>query len=256
MKFYKNKNPNTTRLSLLFVYQVVLGALPAILFIIYVIYVQRVDISAQDMDELNYTLLLGVVFIAFMFLAFTGYIALGRKYNVLVSGFRGERLLGKIAKQLNGDYIVFTNLPIRYKNNRSELDLLIVSEQGILVVEVKNHSGAIIGADNDEFWIHRKYYRKGVITETEMKNPLKQVKRQREILKNILRSNGIDVWIDSVLFFSSNPTLRLRVVPAIGIATSEDEMLGLIANYDCDGKKPTAAECEEIAKILQNHKIS
>jgi hypothetical protein len=252
MKLYKNKNANTTRLSFLFVFQVVLGALPAVLFIIYAVYVQRS--VPEEWEEFGYTLWLAIIFISAIFLAFTGYVIAARQYNVLISGRRGERILEKLARRLKGNYAVFTNLPIRYKNNRSEIDLLVISERGILAVEVKNHSGAIIGSDNAEFWIHRKYYRKGVITETEMKNPLRQVKRQREILKNILRSNGINVWIDSVLFFSGNPALKLRVDTDIDIASTETEMLSLINDYDCERKNPTFEECAEIVRILRELK--
>jgi len=250
MKLYKSRNPNTKKLSKLFVVQVLLGAFPTVLSLIFVVYIKQIDFP-EDYERLSYSLWIGLLFVALAFLAFTVYAVISRKYNVLASGFRGERMLIKIAKKLKGDYAVFANLPVRYKHNRSEIDLLVVSERGILAVEVKNHSGGIIGADNDEFWIHRKYYRGGKITETEMKNPLKQVKRQREIVKNILRSNGVDVWIDSVLFFSANPSLRTQVESAISIVTNEQELLAIIQNYECPGKTPTREQCEKIVQVLR-----
>ncbi|MCL2755220.1 MAG: NERD domain-containing protein [Oscillospiraceae bacterium] len=227
--------------------------LPTVLSTIFVVYIAQMELP-DEYEDWSYPLWIGLLFISLMFLAFTGYVAAARKYKVLASGYRGEKALEKIARKLrakNSDYYIFSNLPIRYKNNRSELDLLIVSEGGILTVEVKNHSGGIVGADNDEFWIHRKFYRGGKITETEMKNPLKQIRRQREILKNVLRSKGIDVWIDSVLFFSSNPSLRVKVDCNIDIVSSEEEALSVIANYECPGKKPTREQCDEIVRILK-----
>jgi hypothetical protein len=241
IKLYKNKPPNIEKMTLLFICQIILAVLPPALFAVYVAYVRRL----QEWDE--YNVWLGIIFISVMMLSFAGYSTAARKYNVLVSGYKGERLLVKTAKRLSGDYTVFTNLPIRYKKNRSEIDLLIIGENGVLIIEVKNHSGVITGTDNSETWIHRKYYRKGKTIETEMENPFKQIKRQREILKSILRSNGLNIWIDSILFFSGNPGLRLRVNNDIGIAATENELIGLIGAYKA--KKPPS--CEELAEIIR-----
>ena len=243
IKLYKNKNPHIKKLSLLFACQVLLGALPAVLFAIFVVYIQRLD----ELEE--YELWVGILFMSIIMLSFAGYVVAAKKYNVLVSGFRGERFLVKTAKKLNGSYTVFTNLPIRYKKNRSEIDLLIVSENGLLIVEVKNHSGVIIGSDTAKTWTQRKYYRKGKTTESQMENPFMQIKRQREILKNILRSEGVDVWIDSILFFSGNPGLRLNVESDIAIASSEEELIGLICSYEPKNLL-SAEDCSDIIRIL------
>ncbi|MCL1880641.1 MAG: NERD domain-containing protein [Oscillospiraceae bacterium] len=257
MKLYKNKNHDTkhfSMLSILFALQVLLGVVPAILFMVYVLHVQNtLALPGEDFEAYSLALMHAILFISVIFLSFTGYTILVRKYNILISGERGERALLKIAKKLKGNQHVFMNLPIRYKNNRSEIDLLVVSERGIISVEVKNHSGAVMGSGDDDFFIHRKFYRKGKITETEMKNPFKQVKRQREILKNILRSNGINVWIDSVIFFSGNPTLKLDVSPNIKVATSENEMFTLINEYITpEGKERLTTEnLGEVVKILR-----
>jgi hypothetical protein len=245
IKLYKNRNPHIKKLSLLFVYQVILGALPAILFAIFVTYVHLLD----ELDE--YNIWVGILFISIILLSFAGYVVAAKKYNILVSGYRGEKLLVKTAKRLNGNYTIFTNLPIRYKKNRSEIDLLVVSENGVLAIEVKNHSGVIIGSDEEDVWIHRKYYRKGKTTETEMENPYKQVKRQREILKNIFRANGIEIWLDSILFFSGNPGLRLEMGDKIAVASSEKELIELITGYKSQ-KPPTREECVQIIELLRD----
>ena len=122
----------------------------------------------------------------------------------------------------------------------------------MLIIEVKNHSGVISGSTTDEKWIQRKYYRKGKTIEIEMENPLKQIKRQREILKSILRANDLDVWMDSILFFSGNPGLRLKIDGDISIASSENELIGLINEYRAKNP-PTAEECERIVQILQQN---
>jgi len=241
LRIYKSKNPNVRRLSFLFVFQVILGIVPAVLFIVY----------ALSLQERN--VWLGIVFISVILFSFAGYIAAGRRYNILVSGYRGERSLIRTVKKLGGDYSVFTNLPVRYKRNRSEIDLLIVGESGVLIVEVKNHSGVITGKSSDSSWIQRKYYRNGKTSEIVMDNPFSQIKRQREILKNILRSNGTDVWIDSVLFFSGTASLRLNLGSGDYVVNSENELIGFISNYK--SKTPLSAEkAEKITEILRNFK--
>jgi hypothetical protein len=239
---------------MLFIIQVLLGVFPAVLFIVHVIITNRIHAADPELEEYGLTSWLAIVFISLIFFAFVTYVAAARKYNILISGYRGERILAKIAKNLKGNYTVFANLPIRYKSNRSEIDLLIIGENGVLTVEVKNHSGAIIGTDNSEFWIHRKFYRGGKITETEMKNPLKQVKRQREILKNILRAGGHDVWIDSILYFSGSPALKIKTGTDIFITSSADEILGLIQDYDGSRTPLTPDECADIVRILRDLK--
>jgi len=244
IKLYKNKNPHVKKLMLLFFGQIALGVLPAVLFAIFVVYVKKLE----TIDE--YNLSVGLIFIAIMLFALAAYSIASQKYNILVSGYRGERFLVKIAKKLQGNYTVFTNLPIRYKKNRSEIDLLIVGENKVLIIEAKNHSGVIIGSDSAETWIHRKYYRKGKITESQMENPFKQIRRQREILKSILRSNEIDVWVDSILFFSGNPGLRLKVNNEIDVAVSENELVGLIDAYEAKNP-PSDESCAEIVRIIR-----
>lgn len=235
LRIYKNKNPNIRKMSFLFVFQVITGIIPVILFVVY----------ALSLEEKN--IWLGIFFISAILFSFAGYVVAGRRYNVLISGYRGEKSLIGTAKKLKGDYVVFTNLPVRYKKNRSEIDLLIIWESGLLIVEVKNHSGVIIGKSSSETWIQRKYYRKGKTVEITMDNPFTQIKRQREILKSILRSNGVDVWVDCVLFFSGMASLRLNLSGNDNVVGSENELVGFILNYE--SKSPLSKE--EIGRITE-----
>ncbi|MDR0222646.1 MAG: NERD domain-containing protein [Oscillospiraceae bacterium] len=239
IQLYKNKNANVKKLSFLFVAQVFSGMLPAVLFVIYVL----------QLEERN--VWLGITFISAMLFSFAGYLIAGRRYNILVSGYRGEKRLIKIAKKLDGDYSVFTNLPVRYKKNRSEIDMLLIGESGVLIVEVKNHSGVLTGSSGAETWVQRKYYRKGKTTEIKMDNPFRQIKRQREILKSILRANGIDVWVDNILFFSGFVSLRLDLSANYHVASSENELVAFIGGYQ--SRKPLApGERDKIIEILKN----
>ena len=239
MKIYKGKIPNLKKISLLFVAQVAFGLIPAIvgIFCIFhfmflggtvdtlpfirdesVITREVTEITEKDAETHNDTvkrLSISVFFVGVIMFALAGYIVCTRRYNILVSGLRGERFLKKLAKASIKDGVVFTNLPVRYKKNRSEIDMLIVNSRGFVIVEVKNHSGEIEGCAKSEKWTQTKRYKDGRCVSYDMQNPFFQAKKQREILKNILRAEGYDVWIDEAVFFS-NEYARLKISGVTG----------------------------------------
>lgn len=199
--------------------------------------------------------ILGLAFIALMVVILVLYMLVAQRYRILLSGYKGERELNGIIKKMrfSCDTAIFTNLPIRYKKNFSELDMLIVSENGILIIEVKNHSGTISGSDYDEYWLHTKTYRNGKRTEKQMDNPFRQIKRQREILKSILRSNGIDAWIDNVLFFSnSSANIRLKLHENNYVCHDAAELVNFIQCYKSSAGL-SEKEFKKVSDIIKNH---
>lgn len=248
MKIHKAKNVNKRSTVILFVLQVIFGTLPAVLLVIFA-YNSGILSTSKPSD--NY--LWAYVSAAAIILCGFAYIVLSRKYNILLSGLKGEKQLYKIAKHHKNNYHIFLNIPVRYKRNRSEIDMLMVSEKGILIVEVKNHSGTIIGGDKDDHWCQYKHYKDGHTTESEMKNPIKQISRQRDILKNILRSHGYDVWIDGVVFFS-NPFVRLKLNLSNSnsyVVSGDKELDKFISEYESN-RKTSPEDIAEIVSILKN----
>ena len=238
MKIHKARNKNKRSVGLLFELQVVFGTLPAVLLVIFAI----------NVDDSN-MLVGGYISAAAIILCGFAYTILGRKYNILISGLKGERVLYKIAKKFKNKYHIFLNVPIRYKHNRSEIDMLMVSENGVLIVEVKNHSGMICGSEKDEHWVQTKHYRDGKVAESEMHNPLRQLSRQRDILKHILRAEGHDVWLDGVVFFS-NPFVKLSL-NLVGdntfVVSGEQELIRFISEY----KPPRLLSEEDVDDIVE-----
>ncbi len=219
--------------------QVILGVLPVILLLIY--------ISLPLYDNM----VLGYVFIGVMVITAAFNITISKRYNVLLSGFKGEKSVLKSIKKLGDGYMVFSNLPIRYKKNRSEIDLLIVCERYIMIVEVKNHSGYIYGTHKAKSWTQRKIYKHGKTVEIQMENPVKQIRRQRDILKSILLSNGVDAWVDTTLYFSSPSVhLYLDLFDSDNLCSSENELLKLLRTYK--SPKPLDAKTlENVKKVLK-----
>ncbi|MGN1108788.1 MAG: nuclease-related domain-containing protein, partial [Oscillospiraceae bacterium] len=235
----RGRNVNTKKVKALFIAQVVMGVMPVLLLVLFV------------WKELYHTPVIAVIFIVLIFLCNVAYAVLARNYAVLNSGVKGERRLFRTVKKLHGTNIVFHNLPVRYKRGRSELDMLIISHSGVLIIEVKNHSGTISGSWNDEKWTQRKHYRDGKVTETFMDNPIKQMRRQRDIVKSILSAAGEDVWIDTVLYFSSpNARLKLSLRENDYVCSESAELLEFLRSYE-RGETLSKTRMENIARILR-----
>lgn len=237
-KVIRCRNNNNRKVFVLLVTQVFLGVCPVLLLVFFVFF------------HLYETQLTAIIAIALILSCNIGYSIVARRYNVLNSGRRGERQLYKTVKHLSGTNIVFCNLPVRYKRGRSELDMLIISHKGIIIVEAKNHSGTIEGNWKSDKWQQRKYYKNGQNTTQEMDNPIKQMRRQRDIVKSILNAAGEEVWIDTVLFFSSkNAKLRLNLRENDYVCLGSKELLNFLENYD-RGEVISKIQMEKYARIL------
>jgi hypothetical protein len=88
----------------------------------------------------------------------------------MVKGMIGERRVRKQLKKLpSEDYRVLNNLLIKGKKGTSQIDHMVISPQGIFVIETKNYSGWIHGSENSEHWTQTIYRHK-----TKFYNPIKQ----------------------------------------------------------------------------------
>ena len=237
-KVIRCKNNNNRKVFALLIAQVFLGVCPVLLLVLFVWF------------KMYETQITAIVAIALIFLCNVAYSILARRYNVLNSGRRGEKRLYKAIKHLDGNNIVFCNLPIRYKRGRSELDMLVISHKGVIIIEVKNHSGTIQGGWKADKWEQRKYYKNGQHTVQEMDNPIKQMRRQRDIVKSILNAAGEEVWIDTVLYFSSsNAKLKLNLRENDYVCLGSKELLNFLNGYD-RGEVISKIQMEKYARIL------
>ena len=231
---YKHGYDNFKKITVLFILQIILGVLPFVLLVVYIGF------------SLYSNAVLGYVFIAVMAVTAAANFTITKRYNVLLSGFKGEKSLMKTVKKLGGEYTLFSKVPLRYKKNRSEIDLLVMCDRYIIIIEVKNHSGYIYGNHKDETWTQRKIYRDGKTTETNMTSPIRQMRRQRDIIKSILRANDLDQWVDTVLYFSA-PTvhLYLDLSDSDNVCSSEKELLEFLRTY----KSPKPIDRDKLEKI-------
>lgn len=116
------------------------------------------------------------------------------------AGKRGERIFNDALKSiLRSDDILLSNISITYNEQKTELDSIIINSFGIFVIEVKNYSGIMHGSIDDFKWEKTKTTN-NVYTKC-VQNPVKQIKREIHILKDYLKSHGINVWISGYVYF-------------------------------------------------------
>lgn len=124
-----------------------------------------------------------------------------------VFGRIGEEKAKKMIQSvMREDDYLFTNVKVEYDGRNTELDNIIVNRYGVFIIEVKNYSGYLIGKENDYEWKKYKKTSAGNVYVKNVKNPIKQVKRQIYILSNKFKIYGIDVWIRGyVMLMNHNP---------------------------------------------------
>lgn len=159
-----------------------------------------------------------------------------------LAGKRGEKVVtDEIKRVKRKDDYLFTNVKISFKGKRTECDNIIVNNFGVFIIEVKNYSGSLSGNENDDEWVERNFEEKIV------KNPIKQVRRQIDILSKRLKNNGLRAWIDGyVIFIDNNSPVNSKYI--IPFKRAEIDRI-----IHTQGKnKLTNEQVEKISEIIQS----
>lgn len=122
------------------------------------------------------------------------------QYKRLNTGIKGELKTQRILSGLPGDYLVLPNISVEFEGKKCEIDNLVMSSKGLVIVETKSYKGKLEGAEDDNEWKYTKTSAKGNIYTSMIRNPLKQAKRQTYILSKALKQQGIHCWIDSYVY--------------------------------------------------------
>ena len=106
---------------------------------------------------------------------------------------------------------MFSNFVIKEKRIYDEADFIIVGENGVFVVEGKNHLGKIVGTEDDIEWKQYKFGKNGKRYTKNMMNPIKQTKWHRLNIQGMLRQAGFRISVVPLLVFT-NTTVQLEVI--------------------------------------------
>lgn len=121
----------------------------------------------------------------------------------LQAGFNGEMLFYRSVKQHLSNYpVILYDLNLDLGGSITQIDCLMIFQQEIYLIEVKNYYGDFI-FENDDF-----------ITNSRMKinNPLHQIDRSKLILSQLLKRANISVKISPYIIFI-NPEFHLYRAP-------------------------------------------
>ncbi|GAA0177676.1 hypothetical protein SH2C18_08630 [Clostridium sediminicola] len=154
------------------------------------------------------------------------------KIKILNVGIKGEKRVYKKLKKLNKEYLVYNDITLWDGQNGAQIDHLIMSKYGIINIETKNMTGEIIGNENDEYWIQKKFGRGSNIYSNKFKNPCLQAKEHERIIKSSLKFNGVreNLPIKSIVVFNEIQGGRINVNTRNVKVFKESELFNYINN--------------------------
>jgi hypothetical protein len=125
-----------------------------------------------------------------------------RRYLNLEKGYQGEVMFDQLTDKLQSNVIVLNDLCLEYNNSIFQIDTLIISQETIYPIEVKNFEGNF-------------YYESDSIqtlSNNEINNPLDQLKRINSLLRQLLQNIGFQIPIEGFVIFI-NPEFTLYQAP-------------------------------------------
>ena len=141
-------------------------------------------------------------------------------YSIFVStpkgkGFRGERLVRfKLGKNKENERYVFHNCMFQQDNKTIQIDHILISHKGVIVIETKNYSGRIYGNDSQKEWTQVLQYGN---VKNKFYNPVKQNASHCYFIKSLINKNipviSLVVFVqDNIDFIESQHTIGLNML--------------------------------------------
>ena len=163
-----------------------------------------------------------------------------------IAGKEGELQAKKILNHyLNENDLLLNNVNILIHGRNTELDYVVINNNGIFIFEVKNFSGKLVGNEDDQYWNKYKISSGNKEYIKEIRNPIKQLKREIYLLKEYLKYYGVDLWIEGyVLFVNMNSPVESEYT--VNDKNEIDDILHLRRNQVL-----TKNQIEKIISILK-----
>lgn len=143
-----------------------------------------------------------IALIVLLFLAIRLFRKKREQREIKSAGNKGEAYFNNMLKSiLRDDDVLIRNVCLQVNGKEAEIDSLIINNNGIFIVEVKNYNGRLYGDIDDFEWTKEKISPGGNVFYKQVKNPIKQIKRQTYILSQFLKENNIRIWINGYAYF-------------------------------------------------------
>jgi len=183
-----------------------------------------------------------------------------QKADTYKRGLEGEQQTCSVLALLPDSYIILYNLNIQVNGRHSQIDHVVIGDNGIFVVETKNVNGRISGTAEDHEVIQYKTGQQGGQYSKRLYNPIRQVSTHVFNISALLKSNNINTWIQGIVYFS-NPQAQVNLVSNKIPVFSEyingsSDMNTYITNYQCRGYKLSSEQKQKLVNILQCNLIN
>ena len=193
------------------------------------------------------------VFFVLAFLGVVIFINIRKKYDIIKSGVCGEKNTLKLLKRLPRDYTVLTNPVIHNRGITMELDFVVVSKNGVFIIESKNYRGVVCGKTSSSSWKQVKYGKDGKTYEKLVSNPAKQSYRQKQRLEELFMDLKVSASVFSVLYFVDCRTeLKIQDDANLNVTIINNEEYLIDFIKKTKGKDKVSSE--ELAKIIRQFK--
>ncbi|HOO25567.1 MAG TPA: nuclease-related domain-containing protein [Clostridiales bacterium] len=124
-------------------------------------------------------------------------------------GVRGEYLTFLELEKLPGNKLLLANLYIPKKSHGfTEIDFVVLAETGIYVIESKNLSGTITGAEGEKFWSQVLTQK----TQHSLYNPIWQNRGHMTALKNLLGFKSYSPFVSYIVFSDQSDIENVEIV--------------------------------------------
>lgn len=168
------------------------------------------------------------------------------QYSKMRYGVKGENTIYKYLTQHLKGYKVYKNVQLVMNGKEFEIDIVVVSEKGICLIEVKNYRGELYGNIDDRDWLQVKKTKDGKIDRIKHKNPIQQLNRQKELLSSYLKKNKIHIHIDGFVFIQCD----LVHIQSQELIIQPEKLVEAIQNLD-NKKKISHKDMKAIQKLLK-----
>ncbi|HPG30259.1 MAG TPA: nuclease-related domain-containing protein [bacterium] len=206
-------------------------------------------------DSDNYTLIIVGVFLIF--------VGFGQRYkknyneddvNKMKYGKKGENfVLNNLKNKLPDNYYILNDCNVKGVGmEKSQIDHLLVSADGIFVIETKNYKGRIEGAALDKDVLQTKTSQDGREEKQYVSNPVSQNEYHCKVFKDFLKINKINIseeFIKSVIIFA-NKFVEVNIFNVDEKNIYVGKMFGAL-DFIKENSKQSVISADEINKLLK-----
>jgi len=139
---------------------------------------------------------------------------------------------------------IFHDMLIKFdKLGSTQVDLALITDAGIIVIEVKDYSGWLFGNGNHTNWTQVLDYGR---TKYRFYNPVKQNQTHIKHIKTLINQNDVPVF-NLVVFYGDCTLKKINDIPSGAIVVKSNDILYYINNIVQKSAKITYKNKQEIS---------